>query len=163
MLLRALLVLISGLLLAPAVRAHSPGESSLVLAADDENLTLRFTLSLRAAAGLLGAEATPPLSAATFEQHRDTLREAAARACVLLGANGRPLDPERVLVSLHEGPDLRFDFIFAAGARPAALRLPVLSNLGPEAWCLVSDLRFGDPVRAVLSAKSAELSLSAAR
>ncbi len=163
MLLRALLVLIPGLLLAPAVRAHSPGESSLVLAADEENLTLRFTLSLQAAASLLGAETTPPLSAATFEQHRDALRDAAPRACVLLGADGRPLAPERVLVSLHEGPDIRVDFIFPAAARPAALRLPVLSNLGPEAWCLVSDLRSGDPVRAVLGAKSAELSLSAAR
>jgi len=163
MLFRALFFLLPGLCLAPALRAHSPGESSLVLAADEENLTLRLTLSLQAAGGLLGAEPTPPISAATFEDHRDALREAALRACVLLGADGLPLAPERVLVSLHEGPDLRLDFIFAAGARPAALRLPVLSSLGPEASCLVSDLRSGDPVRAVLGAKSPELPLSAAR
>ncbi len=163
MLLRALLVLIPGLLLAPVVRAHSPGESSLVLAVDEENLTLRLTLSLQAAAALLGADATPPLLTTTFEQHRDALRAAAPRACVLLGADGRPVAPERVLVSLHDGPDLRLDFIFSAGTRPVALHLPVLSSLGPEAWCLVSDLRSGDPVRAVLGAKSPELSLSSAR
>jgi hypothetical protein len=156
---RPLLLVIACLCTLPSLRAHFPGESSLVIARDAEALELRLVISLPSASALLGAEPTPPLSPESFDQHRPAFLAAAAKGCQLLDPEGAALVPDRILASIHEGHEVRIDFFFPPSVRPSRLRLPILSSLVSGAWCEVTDLRDPASARATLSAKSAELSL----
>ena len=142
----------------PALRAHFPGESSLVIARDAEALELRLVISLPSASALLGGEPPPPLSPESFDQHRPAFLAAAAKGCQLLDSEGSPLVPDRILASIREGHEVHLDFFFPPSVRPARLRLPILASLVSGAWCEVTDLRDPASARATLSAKSAEVS-----
>lgn len=144
--------------LSPA-RAHSPGESSLTISADQENLEVLVSLSIPSATALLPADAAP-LSSATLDAHRPVLLAAAPRVCVLVDAAGVEIAPQRVLVSLFEEHELRVHFLFPPDTRPSGLRMPMLASLGSEAFCVVSDLRQKSPVRAILTSAAPGRALS---
>lgn len=145
---------------APA-HAHSPGESSLVLSADPENLEVLVSLSIPSAAVLLPAGATP-LSSATMDAHRPGLLASASRICALADATGTEFAPQRVLVSLFEEHELRVHFLFPPDTRPSLVKVSLLSVLGPEAFCTVTDLRLKTPARAVLTSARPTLALASA-
>lgn len=147
--LRPILLLLTPCVI-PRAHAHLPGESSLVLSLDAENLGVLVSLSLPTAATLLAPE-SQPLSAATLDRRRPELLAAASRVCALLDAEDKPLEPERVLVSVFQDHEVRFHLLFAPGARPARLRMPLLGILRGETFCTLTDLRDEPPVRALLT------------
>lgn len=143
----------------PAARAHAPGETSLTLYTDEENLIAQASLSLPAAAALLPADTTPPLTFVTLKQHRAALVSAAAKACTFLSADGTPLSPQRVLLSVRDDHEVRVTFLFPLTARPATIQASFLTALSSEAFCLLSDLRRPTPVRALLTPRSPAFTL----
>lgn len=158
--LRLVFAFLAGVFLASNASAHLPNESAILLSADEENLEVQVSLSLPTAAALLPADAAP-LSSATLDQHRPALKAALGRVCALLDAQGAVLSAERVFVSLRDEHELRFQLLFPASARPARVRMPLLAGQPGGAFCAVTDLRQGAPVRAVLTAAAPELSLAA--
>ena len=152
------LVVLLLLCLASSARAHLPGESSLVLSTDAENLSVLVSLSLPSAASL--SDVGEPLSSATLDRHRPALIAAAPRVCTLVDAAGSALRPERVLVSVFEDHEVRFHLLFPADVRPARLRMPLLSGLLGEAFCTVSDLRQSPPSSGILTPRSLEHALA---
>lgn len=160
---RLTLVLITGLLALAflhSLRAHAPGESSLVIARDDEALELRLVLSLASAAALLSPEATPPLEADTFDQHRPALVAAASQGLLLRDAAGAALKPERVIATFRNAHEVHLDFFFPTSSRPASLALPLLARIGREVWCEVTDLNVSPSARTVLLPASPEMQLA---
>lgn len=148
---------------APApLLAHGPGENTLVLRADAENLEVVASLSLPAAAALLDAEARATFSVATFAEHRPALLAAAPRVCELLDADARPLVIERAVVSLHDAHEVRFTLLYPASARPARVRVPVLTELPAGYYFLLTDRLHPAARPAVLRPAFAEHVLPAA-
>ena len=145
----------------PVAHAHLPGESSLTITADTENIEILVSLSLPAATALLPADAGP-LSLTTLDQHRPALLAAAPRVCTLLDASGKALEAQRVLVSVFENHEVRFHFLFPPTADPKRLRLPFLANQRGEVFCALSDLRCAPPTRAILTPESLEHTFSPA-
>lgn len=143
--------------LAPAARAHAPGESSLVIARDEEALELRLSISLASAAVLLGPELDPPLGTDTFDRHRPALLAAASQGLHLRDADGATLKPERIIATFRNEHEVRLDFFFPPASRPASLGLPLLGRMGREVWCDVADLRVDPPFRALMRPPSPEI------
>lgn len=141
-----------------AARAHLPGESSLAITADSENLEILVSVSLPSATSLLSPDAV--LSAATLDQHRAALLAAAPRVCTLLDSSGKTIGSQRVLVSIFQDHEVRFHFLFPPSSRPARLRMPLLAALRGEAFCVVADLRRDPPSRAILTPESPEHSFA---
>ncbi len=160
---RLALALVSGLLALSSLtplRAHAPGESSLFIARDEEALELRLVITLPSAAALLGPEQTPPLAADTFDKHRPALVAAASQGLLLREAAGSALKPERVIASFRNAHEVHLDFFFPPSSRPAGLSLPLLSRLGREAMCDVTDLRVTPPARHLLQPGALEVQLA---
>jgi hypothetical protein len=152
---RLLSLLLAFACIAPASHAHLPGESGLTITANTENIEILVSLSLPAAASLLPVDAGP-LSSTTLDRHRAALLAAAPRVCTLLDPAGKPMEAQRVLVSLFQDHEVRFHFLFPPAARPARLRIPLLADQRGEAFCAVSDLRQSPPVRVILTPESLE-------
>ena len=158
--LRILILAVVSFSALPALRAHAPGECSLIIARDEEALELRLVVSLPSAAALLGPELVPALAADTFDRHRPALLAAAGEGCLLRDADGAAIKPDRVLATFRNEHEVHLDFFFPPASRPARLNMPLLAKIGREVWCEVSDRRVSPPVRALLQPRSAELTLA---
>lgn len=156
---RTLLAALLSLSAVIPLRAHAPGESSLVIARDEEALEVRLVVTLASANALLGPARSTPLAADTFDQDRPALLAAAAQGLFLRDPEGVAISPDRIIATVRDGHEVHIDFFFPPASRPARLGLPLLAKLDREAWCDVADLRVSPPARALLRPRATELPL----
>ena len=145
---------------ASVCQAHLPGENSIVITSDSENVIVIATLSLSSVTALVRVDGEATLSAATLEKYRDALVGVAPRISELMDESGALVRAERVFVSLPDGQEIRFRIFYRAGARLAQLRTPFLTSLSRAAFCEVSDHRQKTPNHARLSSAAPELALT---
>lgn len=130
----------------PVALAHGPLESTVALFRTGEGCELFAEITLASASRLLPADDSAALNTETFPTYHQALVAAADRVCNLLDAEGRPIPPERNLVSLNQQGEIRVVRLYAPAARPVALRFDLLAALPPDQFCILTD-HTSDPVQ----------------